>query len=109
MIPGQYFILRFDFSDVSRDSNPELAALSLKDSMTASFKKFYNMYATYLGENASKLYENINSRDPANSLTNCILSVDRVLTNPKESREDLAGVQGVRYNLSFRQIAPMND
>jgi len=74
--PGQYFILRFDFSDVTRDS-PELAAQSLRDSVVTSFEDFYDTYATYFGENSSKLY--INYQDPANSLTKCVHSVNRVL------------------------------
>ena len=94
--PGQYFILRFDFSTIRY--NPDLAEAdrNLIKYLNESIKDFYEIYATYLGEDVTSLYGNIDSKDPSRSLQRCTQLVQRALSLPWEQKNGpLAGVQGI--------------
>ena len=52
MTPGQFFVLRLDFSSVNISPSIDEANLFLKDTIAESFETFYETYTTYLGEDA---------------------------------------------------------
>jgi hypothetical protein len=98
--PGKYFVLKFDFSKVDRSPNLIETNESLKENMARSFQNFYTTYAMYLGEDANKLFENINPRNPAISLEACTGLVLQVLSNARKTRDkQLSSVQGVSNSL----------
>jgi len=98
--PGQFFILKFDFSSINRSPNVDAADQFLKDNLTASIKTFYETYSRYLGGDVDKLLKNINYTNPNISLLNCIQLVRNVISKAKESREEqLAGIRGVSNSL----------
>jgi len=96
VIPGQYFILKFDFSVVNRNPNLEQADRSLKGIMTDCIENFYATYSRYLGD-ASKLSTNINPEDPAQSLQKCVNLIRNKLADSED--DPLADIRGVGYNL----------
>jgi hypothetical protein len=73
--PGQYFILKFDFSKVR--PNPDLteANETLIKFLNSSLKTFYRTYAVYLGRDVTDLYQTIDSKEPNISLRRCAQSV----------------------------------
>jgi Predicted AAA-ATPase len=88
--------LKFDFSIIPSDQDPVVAKRNLIMGLNYSFEKFYETYATYLGEDVTSLYGNINSENPAESLRKCIRSVQRALSLPQEeNNEELNDVQGI--------------
>lgn len=91
--PGQFLILKFDFSSVYRGPNMDLAAQSLREYMELVFEEFYNKYATYLDGNHS---HRITRSNPGNSMGDCVALVNRVLSNAKRSTgKPLADIRGV--------------
>ena len=94
--PGQYFILRFDFS--TTNANPDLAEANkaLIRSLNSSFENFYETYTTYLGEDVTGPCGNISNDEPSLSLEYCARWVQHVLSRAKkQENEQLAGVQGI--------------
>ena len=89
--PGQYFVLRFDFSPIKASPDLTKADRNLIVSLNNSIKRFYKTYATYLGEDVTSLYENIDSERPSESLQNCSGLVEDALS----WNEQLAGVHGI--------------
>jgi hypothetical protein len=53
--PGQYFVLRFDFSTIQASPDLAEANRSLIVALNFSFRKFYETYARYLGEDFTLL------------------------------------------------------
>jgi len=49
VIPGQYFVLKFNFSEVNPQSNLTEATEALTKFLNASIEEFFERYATYLG------------------------------------------------------------
>ena len=98
MSPGQFFVLKFDFSPVNRSPNIDEVDQYLKKNIATSFRTFYKTYSIYLDENADadKLFKNIDPRNPASSLVNCTELVHDVISKARERGEErLAGIQGV--------------
>jgi len=91
--PGLYFVLRFDFSTIQSSPDFAEANQNLIVALNSSFKKFYETYATYLGEDVASLCGNIDSKRPGISLQNCNLLVQHALREQKN--EELAGVKGI--------------
>jgi hypothetical protein len=94
--PGQYFILRFDFS--TTNANPDLAEANkaLIRSLNSSFKNFYKTYTTYLGEDVTGPCGDIDNDEPSLSLESCALWVEDVLRRAKkDENEQLAAIQGI--------------
>jgi hypothetical protein len=89
--PGQYFVLKFDFSPIPAGSNLAEANQNLIVSLNSSLKDFYETYATYLGKDVTSLYEHIDSGMPSESLQSCNGLVEDALSR----NEQLAGVQGI--------------
>jgi len=99
VMPGQFFILKFDFSTINRSPNIMEANQGLKKSLNFSFEEFYDTYATYLGRNVTDLYGNIDSEAPNLSLEKCTLLVqDAISQAQKQGNKQLASVQGVRID-----------
>ena len=71
----------------------------LREAIAATFVRFYNTYADYLGGGASVLYQNIKVENPEVSLMNCVDLVNRILEAADDER--LADVQGLRMNCSL--------
>jgi len=92
--PGQYFVLKFDFSTIHCSPNLTQANENLIVALNSSFRKFYKTYATYLGEDFTSLCGNIDSERPSESLRNCNELVKDALSR-KEDNEELDGVQGI--------------
>ena len=80
LVPGQFFILKFDFSRVYRGPNMDMAARSLRINMTEAFQVFYDTYATYLGGGAGKHSNKIDPKDPSISMLRCSKFVDNVIS-----------------------------
>ena len=98
--PGKLFILKFDFSGVNSSPYVESADRALKTCLSSSFGQFYTTYAKYLGGNLSKLCENINHEDPADSLTSCVLLINNTLLDARINGDKLlADVEGVNNKL----------
>jgi len=57
--PGQYFVLKFDFSTIQ--ASPDLAEANrrLIVALNSSFQDFYEKYATYLDDDVTSLCGNI--------------------------------------------------
>ena len=66
--PGQFFVLKFDFSAVNHSPNLIKTNESLKASITQLCEKLYITYSTYLGEDEEELFKNIVPGDPACSV-----------------------------------------
>jgi len=94
--PGQYFVLRFDFSTIQASPDLAEANRNLIVALNSSFRNFYQTYATYLDEDVTSLYGNIDRQSPSESLRNCNLLVQNALSLAREEdNEQLAGVQGI--------------
>jgi hypothetical protein len=94
--PGQYFVLRFDFSTIHCSPDLAEADRNLIKSLNEGIKEFYQTYATHLGEDVTSLCGNIDSEDPSLSLQRCNRLVQRVLSRAREQKNGpLAGVQGI--------------
>ena len=89
--PGQYFVLKFDFSTIPSSSDLAEADRKLIKSLNFSIERFYKTYATYLDDGVTSLYENIDSERPDISLQKCSGLVEDALSR----NEQLAGVQGI--------------
>ncbi|KAN0086818.1 putative AAA-ATPase domain containing protein [Elaphomyces granulatus] len=92
--PGKYFILKLDFSRVSRSGQPETDFQALNDFLNLSIEKFYKTYAKYLGD-FTDLKREIHN-DPNISLGRCVLLVQETLSEAwKRGNSDLTDVQGI--------------
>jgi hypothetical protein len=89
--PGQYFVLKFDFSKVNPHQDLTKANEALINFLNTSIKWFYEDYAAYLGGNFEALCQDIDSNDPNVRLEACLRSVRRAIKND----EELAGIEGV--------------
>ncbi|KAF9899693.1 hypothetical protein EC991_008441 [Linnemannia zychae] len=57
ILPGQYFVLQFDFSAVDRSQDREVARRSLNLMLNRSIKQFYKTYEPYLKMSADYLIQ----------------------------------------------------
>jgi hypothetical protein len=100
--PGQFFILKVDFSLLNRSPDIAKANQSLEETIADSSRVFYKTYSTYLGGDGKELLENIAPQSPARSLHRCVDLVQQAISKARDSGEErLAGVQGVRIDCSF--------
>jgi hypothetical protein len=94
--PGQYFVLRFDFSTMNASPNPAEANQDVIERLNSSIKIFYQTYAAYLGEDVADLCQNIDSTRPQTCLENCAILVQNALSRArKQKNEQLAGIRGI--------------
>ncbi|KAF8433983.1 AAA-ATPase-like domain-containing protein [Terfezia claveryi] len=102
--PGQYFVLKFDFSQIRprpdlSEANEELrprpdlseAKEELIAFLNETIKEFYGKYAAYLGVNFTDLCQNVDNRFPNLSLRRCARSVQYAI----QQDERLAGIKGI--------------
>jgi hypothetical protein len=94
--PGQYFVLKFDFSTIQYSPDHAETNRNLIMALNSSFQHFYETYAAYLDEDVTSLCGNIDSRLPSLSLQNCCWSVQRALSRAREQKNSpLTDVQGI--------------
>jgi hypothetical protein len=94
--PGQFFVLRLDFSGINCSPDAEIANRSFQLRLASSFRDFYDEYAKYLGEDRSKLFDHINHENPEASLTNCVAVVKRGLSDAHQNGNKLlTDVKGI--------------
>ena len=75
--PGEYMVLKFDFSQVGRYLDLDEAARGLKNYIIDTIKEFYKNYSCYLGKPADQLIsENIDREGPASCLSSLAHLVD---------------------------------
>jgi len=89
--PGQYFVLKFDFSEVRPNPNLTEANETLIKFLNSSLEKFYGTYAAYLGRNFADLCQKIDSKEPNISLRWCAQSVQDAIKHDGR----LAGIEGI--------------
>ena len=87
VIPGQYFVLKFDFSKIDPSSDLTQAHKTLVVFLNSTLKRFYKTYATYLSERCG----NIDSERPNESLHNCV----ELVRNAIKYDERLDGIKGI--------------
>ena len=94
--PGQYFVLKFDFSTIQYSPDHAETNRNLIMALNSSFQHFYETYAAYLDEDVTSLCGNIDSSLPSLSLQNCCWSVQRALSRAREQKNSpLTDVQGI--------------
>ncbi|RPB01509.1 hypothetical protein L873DRAFT_1803211, partial [Choiromyces venosus 120613-1] len=97
--PGEYMILKFNFSAVNRTRDLNKAAQGLAVSIIRNLKGFYGDYYSYLGESLGQLIsERIDQGDAINSLANLVQLVNRTLWEVKnggDKKHPLANVKGI--------------
>ena len=98
MIPGEFFILKFDFSTIDRSPDIAIARRSLIKSLITSFEVFYDTYAQYLGGKFTDLCENIHYEDPNVTLKMCVFLVQKTLE--QREHKQLSNVKGVSIHLA---------
>ena len=103
--PGQYFVLKFDFSII--ESSPDLAEANrnLIRALNSSFRDFYQTYATYLDEDVTSLYGNIDSQSPIESLRNCNRLVQRALSLARKKTRNLTVFKGSTCSLTSMTLS----
>jgi hypothetical protein len=96
IMPGQYFVLKYDFSTIRCHPAHAEANRTLIKSLNEGIKKFYHTYATHLGEDVARLCGTIESEDPGLSLQRCDeLVKSALLRAQKQENSPLASVQGI--------------
>ena len=102
--PGEYFILKFDFSRIN--PNPDLteANESLIKFLNFSVEMFYGTYIAHLGGNLAALCQGIDSKEPNLSLQKCVNSVQDAIEQDKR----LAGIKGIYVLVDEYDAFPNN-
>jgi hypothetical protein len=97
---GQYLILQFDFSCVTRPRNLDESSEFLREEINIGLSRFKKLYTPYLGESFASDTSTSTFRDnnPAGNLRRLIEAVDITLQGIYDNEEEdhqLWGVQGV--------------
>ncbi|RVD90412.1 uncharacterized protein DFL_001378 [Arthrobotrys flagrans] len=87
--PGQYFVLKFNFSRIG--ASKDLAG-ELNQVLNNSIKRFYRVYASYLGRKRSDLLKEINEDSAHISLENCVGVVELALRAQLDALADVRGI-----------------
>ncbi|KAF9186305.1 hypothetical protein BGZ49_004197, partial [Haplosporangium sp. Z 27] len=95
IFPGQYFVLKFDFSAVTRSPDRNVANNSLNLMLNESIKQFYRTYEPYLRILADHLIENYIKDDATASMTACVNVVHNVLASVKSPEDPLSMIKGI--------------
>ena len=77
--PGQYLILRFDFSRVVRRRNVNESTESLEREINRGLSEFKLEYTKDLGELFASTTSSFTQNDPIGNLTDLVLAVHRAL------------------------------
>ena len=89
--PGQYFVLKLDFSKINPCRDLREANETLVEFLNSSLRRFYGIYTAYLGGNFADLWRNIHCKQPNLSLDWCADSVRNAIAWD----ERLTGIQGI--------------
>jgi hypothetical protein len=96
--PGQYLILEFDFSRVTRTRKIDESVDSLRREINRGLLRFNRCYTNHLGQSFASATSDLIQNDPAGNLTDLVLAVNRALQGiQKRGEKDhpLWGVRGV--------------
>ncbi|GJJ77509.1 hypothetical protein EMPS_09868 [Entomortierella parvispora] len=94
--PGQYLILKVDFSTVNRFGDIETAEVDMNSKINSSIRAFYLNYAHYLGViPGSELIKEKISNNGLESFCTCTDFVMDTLRDAKEKDDPLLGVKGI--------------
>ncbi len=99
MKPGQFFVLKFDFSAVQKSLDATLAGKNLLGTLFNSFIKFYSKYSKILGGDVENLIEpnNLNV-----TLQRCVRRVNDVISEGYgKDGTPLTNAKGVRTDCSL--------
>ena len=98
--PGEYLVLKFDFSGVDRSPDLNEAAKLLADNIINTLWRFYHQNSRYLGGHVDQLIrENIDQQNPIGSLSRLVMLVNFAIKDAvksKDTEHPLANVKGVR-------------
>ena len=99
MKPGQFFVLKFDFSAVQKSLDAALAGKNLLGTLFESFMSFYSKYSKILGGDVENLIEpnNLNV-----TLQRCVRWVNDVISEGYgKDGTPLTNAKGVRTDCSL--------
>jgi len=99
--PGQYFVLKFDLSQINPYLDLKKADEALIDILNSSFEDFYETYAAYLGRSYAYLCQTINHKQPIMSLRNCARLVRNAIKR-------LKGIEGIYVLVDEYDALPNN-
>src|SRR5947209_7413551 len=100
-IPGQYFVLKFDFSEINPSPDLTEAHEILVKFLNSSLETFYRRYTAYLDGNFTDLRD---SKQPNLSLRRCAESVRYAI----EQDERLDGIEGIYVLVDEYDAFPNN-
>ena len=99
ILPGQYLVLEFDFSSITRSPKLDEAAQFLADGINGSLLDFVSTYAEYLGESfTSQVSRSTTIGNPTQNLKNFVEAVHHALRGihkKGDKSHPLFGTQGV--------------
>ncbi|KAF9299259.1 hypothetical protein BGZ74_008996, partial [Mortierella antarctica] len=95
VLPGQYFVLQFDFAAVNRSQDKNAASHSLNLMLNESIMRFYRTYEPYLRMPASYLIENFIKDDATASMTACVNAVHDILAGVESPEDPLSMIKGI--------------
>jgi hypothetical protein len=109
--PGQYLILDFDFSRVTRTLKMDDSVESLRREINRRLSSFKIDYTEFLGQSFASATSDFKKNDPAGNLKNLVKAVDRALRDIKERGEEnhpLRDVRGVClfYTITYYILTP---
>ena len=97
--PGQYLVLRLDFSSISCPSNVDLAAERLRRGINKMMDRFKKTYNKYLHNSpAWREISQFESDDPAQNLCDLVTAVDNALQHIHDGGDEnhpLFNIKGV--------------
>lgn len=107
--PGQYLILRFDFSRVTRNCNVNEPTNSLEGEINRGLSKFKLDYSAHLGDSFASAISHFPPKEPAGNLADLIIAVDHTLRGIQErgdKNHPLRDVRGVClfYTTAYHDI-----
>jgi hypothetical protein len=107
--PGQYLMLCFDFSRVTRTLNMDESVRFLRSEINDELLNFRREYANNLGQSFISATSDFKEDNPAGNLKNLIIAVDRALRDIKmggEKNHPLWDVRGVClfYTITYHNI-----
>ena len=102
--PGQYFVLKFDLSQINPHLDLKKTEEALIKQLNSSFETFYETYAAYLGRDVADLCQTIDSKEPNVSLRRCAQSVRHAIRQDGQ----LASIEGIYVIVDEYDAFPNN-
>ena len=102
--PGQYFVLKFDFSEINASPNLTKANETLVKFLNSSLETFYRSYTAYLGGNFTSLCQKLDSEWPNLSLQRCAELVRAAI----KKNDGLTGIEGIYVLVDEYDAFPNN-